>query len=36
MAALPSSNNARKKNDNYASGGNTSEHQKTRDPSIEL
>jgi hypothetical protein len=36
VAALPSSDNAWKKNDNYTSVGNTSEHQKTRDLSIEL
>jgi hypothetical protein len=35
-AALHSSDNASKKNDNYASDGNTSEHHKTIDPSIEL
>jgi hypothetical protein len=34
-AAFPSSDNAWKKNNNYASDGNTSEHQKTRDPSNE-
>jgi hypothetical protein len=33
---LHSSDNAWKKNDNYASDGNTSEHHKTIDPSIEL